>query len=69
MKIEAFRDHYLLVGIYNQKIDFMIGHQSSVYLQQLVVASAEVLEKNQIFQKCAKYTLTLMSNYEIDFLL
>ena len=41
--------------------------QGSVYLQQLVVASAEVLEKSQIFQKCAKCTLTLMSNHEIDF--
>ena len=43
--------------------------QGSVNLQQLVVASAEVLEKSQIFQKCAKCTLTLMSNYEINFLL
>ena len=41
--------------------------QSSVYLQQPVVASAEVLEKSQFFQKYAKYTLTLMSNYEIYF--
>ena len=41
--------------------------QGSVHLQQLVVASAEVLEKSQIFQKCAKCTLTLMSNYEIIF--
>ena len=40
--------------------------QGSVNLQQLVVASAEVLEKSQIFQKCAKCTLTLMSNYEIN---
>ena len=41
--------------------------QGSVYLQQLVVASTEVLEKCQIFQKCAKCTLTLMSNHEINF--
>ena len=41
--------------------------QGSVYLQQLVVASAELLEKSQIFQKSAKCTLTLMSNYEINF--
>ena len=33
----------------------------------LVAASAEVLENSLIFQKCAKCTLTLMSNYEIDF--
>ena len=43
--------------------------QGSVYLQQLVVASAEVLEKSQIFQKCAKCTLNLMSKYKINFLL
>ena len=42
--------------------------QSSVYLQQLVVASAKVLEKSQIFQKCGKCTLTLMSKYEIDYI-
>ena len=41
--------------------------QGSVYLQQLVVASAEVLEKSQIFQKCAKCTLTLMSNFDYKF--
>ena len=41
--------------------------EPSVDLQQLVVASTEVLEKSQIFQKCAKCTLTLMSNYEITF--
>ena len=40
--------------------------QGSVNLQQLVVAIAEVLEKNQIFQKCVKCTLTLMSNHEIN---
>ena len=40
--------------------------QGSVNLQQLVVARTEVLEKSQIFQKCAKCTLTLMSNYKIN---
>jgi hypothetical protein len=36
-------------------------------MQQLAVVSAEVLEKCQIFKKCAKRTLTLMSNNEINF--
>ena len=36
---------------------------NEVYLQQLVVASAEVVEKSQNFQKCAKCILTLVSKW------
>ena len=34
---------------------------------KFICSSAEVLEKSQIFQKYAKHTLSLMSNYEINF--
>jgi hypothetical protein len=47
--------------------DIQVTVNITVNKAQLIVASADVLEKSQIFQKCAKCTLDLMSNYEINF--
>ena len=59
---------YFWLFLVNPDIQVTVNiQQNSVYLQKLVVASAEVLEKSQIFQKCAKCTLTLMSNFDYKF--